>query len=350
MDASRELHLAGRAIHVLPRPIDDSSRLSNQPQPAPQSSPVSVIIPAFNAAGYVGAALQSVFAQTFTDYEVILVNDGSADTQQFEQAIQPYLSRIIYLTQENRGPSGARNLGIRRARGEWLAFLDSDDIWLPNYLAEQLRFLATDPTLDMVYCDATLEGETGAAGKTFMQLCPSIGPVTFESLLEEQTQVLTSGTLARRKKVMEAGLFDEAIHCSEDHDLWLRIVFAGGKISYQRVALLRRNVRSGSQGSAPESLLAGEIQTLTKLDRDLDLDPPTRELLRQRLRRIQGAFDFIEGKKFLVAGEREKAYESLSRARALAPTPRLRAVLAGLRIAPGLTIEAARLWFGKKSL
>jgi len=310
---------------------------------------VSVIIPAFNAAAYVGAALQSVLAQTFTDYEVILVNDGSSDTDQLQQVIQPYLSRIIYLTQENRGPSGARNLGIRRARGEWIAFLDSDDVWMPNYLAEQLRFLAAHPALDMVYCDATLEGETGAAGKTFMQLCPSTGPVTFESLLEEQTQVLTSGTVVQRKKVMEAGFFDEAIHRSEDHDLWLRIVFAGGQISYQHVALLRRNVRSGSQGSAPESLLEGEIQTLTKLDRNLDLSPTTRELLRQRLRKIQGAFDLIEGKKFLLAGERHKAYDSLSRAHALAPTSRLRLALAALRIAPSLTIEAARLWHRRSS-
>ncbi len=310
---------------------------------------MSVIIPAFNAAGYVGAALQSVFAQTLTDYEVILVNDGSADTEQLERVIQPYLSRIVYLAQENRGPSGARNYGIRRARGEWLAFLDSDDIWMPNYLSEQLRFLAADSTLDMVYCDATLEGETGAAGKTFMQLCPSAGPVTFESLLEEKTQVLTSGTVVRRKRVIEAGLFDEAIHRSEDHDLWLRVAFAGRRIFYRQVALLRRNVRTGSQGSAPESLLAGEIQTLTKLDRDLELSPATRELLKQRLRKIQCALDLIEGKKFLLAGERQKAYDFLSRAHAVAPAARLRIALAALRLAPSLTIAAARLWHRRNS-
>jgi len=334
---------------VPPEPIDDVSLQPKQPQPAPQSPRVSVIIPAFNAAGYVGAALQSALAQTFTDQEIILINDGSADTERLEQVIQPYLSRIIYLTQKNRGPSGARNLGIRHARGEWLAFLDSDDIWLPQYLAEQMKFLDADPAVDMVYCDATLEGDTAAAGKTFMQLCPSAGPVTFESLLVEQTQVLTSGTVVRRKKVMEAGFFDEEIHRSEDHDLWLRVVYAGGKIAYQREPLLRRNVRSGSQGSAAEGLLAGEIQTLTKLDRDLDLTPATRELLRQRLQQIKGAFTLIEGKKFLLAGEPEKAYEALSRAHALVPSWRLRVVLAGLRIAPRLTLLGARFWYRRSS-
>src|ERR1039458_8017361 len=133
----------------MPQQIDPYSPPPNQSPPAQQSPQVSVIIPAFNAAGHIVAALESVFAQSFTDYEVILVNDGSPDTEQLEQAIQPYVSRIAYLAQENRGPSAARNLGIRHARGEWLAFLDSDDAWLPHYLAEQLRFLREDPALDI---------------------------------------------------------------------------------------------------------------------------------------------------------------------------------------------------------
>jgi hypothetical protein len=304
---------------------------------------VSVIIPVFNASGHVVTALRSVLAQTFTDYEVILVNDGSADTDVLEKAIQPYFSRIKYLKQENRGPGAARNLGILQARGEWLAFLDSDDAWLPHYLAEQLRFLHDNPALDMVYCDATLQGNTGAAGKTFMQLCQSTGAVTFESLLVEQTQPITSGTIIRRRSVMAAGLFDEEIRCSEDHDLWLRVVYAGGKIGYQRQALLLRNLRRGSQGSAPGRLFRGEIQTLKKLDQTLDLTSQTRVLLLERLRTVQAALAMIEGREFLLAGDSKRAYESLRFAQALAPTSRLRAVLVSLRIAPRLTIWAVRL-------
>lgn len=334
---------------MMPEQIDASCPRPNQPQPAQRSPLVSVIIPVFNAAGYVAAALESVFAQSFTDYEVILANDGSSDTERLEQAIQPYVSQITYLTQENRGPSAARNLGIRHARGEWLAFLDSDDAWLPHYLAEQLRFLRSDPALDMVYCDATLEGDTDAAGKTFMQLCPSTGPVTFDSLLVGQTQFITSGTVVRRRKVMAAGLFDEEILCSEDHDLWLRVIHDGGKAAYHYQALLRRNVRPDSQGSAPGGLLAGETQSLRKLDRDLDLSPRTRALLVERLRTIQAAIALIEGKAFLLAGEPDKAYESLSLTNALGPTTKLRAVLVGLRIAPRLTVLGARLWRRRKS-
>jgi glycosyltransferase involved in cell wall biosynthesis len=309
---------------------------------------VSVIIPVFNASGHVVSALRSVFAQTFTDYEVILINDGSSDSGLLERAIQPYFSRIIYLKQENRGPSAARNLGIREAHGEWLAFLDSDDAWLPHYLAEQFRFLQCNPSLDMVYCDATLRGDTGAAGKTFMQLCQSSGPVTFESLLVEQTQPITSGTVIRRRSVTDAGLFDEEISCSEDHDLWLRVAYTGGKISYQRQALLLRNLRRGSQGSTPGRLFTGEIQSLKKLDKTLDLASSARTLLAARLRTIQAALAVIGGREFLLAGDSKRAYESLSYAQALAPTSRLRAALVSLRIAPRLTVWAVRVSRGRK--
>jgi glycosyltransferase involved in cell wall biosynthesis len=309
---------------------------------------VTVIIPVFNASGHVVPALESVFAQNFADYEVILVNDGSSDTELLEKAIEPYFSRIIYLKQENRGPSAARNLGIRQARGEWLAFLDSDDAWLPHYLAEQLKFLRNDPASDMVYCDATLQGDTSSVGQTFMQLCPSTGPVTFESLLVEQTQPITSGTVVRRRIVTEAGLFDEEIRCSEDHDLWLRVVHTGGKIAYQRQALLLRNLRRGSQGSAPGRLFTGEIQTLKKLNEILDLSSHTRKLLVERLRTVQAALALIDGHEFLLAGDSNRAYQSLSRAQALAPTSKLLTALVGLRIAPRLTVWAARVWHSRK--
>jgi glycosyltransferase involved in cell wall biosynthesis len=100
---------------------------------------VSVIIPAYKAAAYIHEALGSVFRQTYESFEVILINDGSPDTEEFERAIAPYLDRIVYIRQENRGPSAARNAGIRRARGEYLAFLDSDDVWYPTCLAAQVE-------------------------------------------------------------------------------------------------------------------------------------------------------------------------------------------------------------------
>src|SRR5260370_36425543 len=96
---------------------------------------VSVILPAYNTASLIAEALDSVFVQNYRTFEVIVINDGSPDTEALEQALTPYLERIVYVAQRNRGPPRARNTGIRRARGEFLAFLDSDDRWTPEYLA-----------------------------------------------------------------------------------------------------------------------------------------------------------------------------------------------------------------------
>src|SRR5688572_129688 len=119
---------------------------------------VSVVIPAYNSAAFIAETLDSVFAQSFADYEVLLVNDGSPDTPALEAALAPYRDRITYLVQANTGPSGARNLAIRRARGEFIALLDSDDVWLPEYLAEQVRRLRDDPSIALIYSDGIITG------------------------------------------------------------------------------------------------------------------------------------------------------------------------------------------------
>ena len=90
---------------------------------------ISVIIPAYNVSSYIDEALRSIFAQDFKGYEVIVVNDGSTDTPQLEKVLEPYLEKLHYVTQENRGISAARNAALRVARGQLVALLDADDVW-----------------------------------------------------------------------------------------------------------------------------------------------------------------------------------------------------------------------------
>src|SRR5262249_911638 len=157
--------------------------------------------------------LESVFCQTYHNFEVILINDGSPDTEEFERAIAPYRDRIVYIRQENCGPSAARNAGIGRARGEYLAFLDSDDVWYPTCLAAQVELaLRRQPSCDLVYSDVLVysdsprrydgtsstngsrpspgtavrrAAESHGGGIRYSEICPSIGALTFESLLRE---------------------------------------------------------------------------------------------------------------------------------------------------------------------
>jgi hypothetical protein len=178
-----------------------------------------------------------------------------------------------------------------------------------------------------------------------MQVCSSDGPVTFESLLIEKTQVPTSATVARRQCVINAGLFDEQFRCAEDHDLWLRIAYHGGKIAYHRKVLVRRLVRPDSLGSPPGDLLAGEIAVLKKLDHQLALAPEISALLEGKMRKTETLLDIIQGKRSLFANDSQKAYDFLSRANASAPTLKLRVLLAGLQRMPRLTLRAARVWY-----
>src|SRR2546422_4249577 len=112
--------------------MNAAGRSSTEPSPL-----VSVIVPAYRAAPYIAETLDSILAQTFSGYEIIVVNDGSPDTEELERALAPYYDRINYIVQENRGQAGARNTGIRHSRGVFVAFLDQDDQWEPEFLSVQ---------------------------------------------------------------------------------------------------------------------------------------------------------------------------------------------------------------------
>ncbi len=221
---------------------------------------VSVIIPAYKIAGFIAESLESVFAQTFKDYEIVLINDGSPDTAEFEKAVEPFRDKIIYLENENRGASISRNIAIENSRGEFLAFLDGDDIWKPNYLESQMDFLKAN-NLEMVYCDAEFFGGSVYDGRNYMQTSPSNGEVNFESLLNLECNVITSGTIVRTKTVLEAGMFEWERNRAHDFVLWLKIAQTGARIGYQKKVLLKYRVRADS--------LSGN--SLQRVEREIDV-------------------------------------------------------------------------------
>src|SRR5690242_7712592 len=184
---------------------------------------VTIVIPAYNSARFISQTLDSVQAQTFTDYEVILVNDGSDDRDELERVIQSHAVPIIYLSQENKGVSAARNAALRIARGEFYAQLDADDQLTPDYLEVQLGILAANPEVALVYPNARIIGDSAEVDLEFMTVSPSTGEVNFESLVRQQCVVMTCVT-ARMSAIRDAGMFDEELRSCEDFDLWLRIV------------------------------------------------------------------------------------------------------------------------------
>jgi glycosyltransferase involved in cell wall biosynthesis len=260
--------------------VQHTARDSGSPAPK-----VSVIIPAYNTAPFIAETLDSVFAQTFRDFEVIVINDGSPDTLALEVALQPYMSRIHYIRQENRGLPGARNAGIRIARGELLAFVDSDDIWMPDYLSAQVQFLDRHAGVHASIADALLFGSC-AEPVVWKMLKPGADPVlTFEQMLKRQGGQLPSATVARRQRVVQVGMFDEQLRIGEDVEFCVRLCCPDGTIGYLGQALVKYRQRPGSLTDDPRRRKwnAAEIHALRRLSETLDLSEAQRRLLAEEI-------------------------------------------------------------------
>jgi glycosyltransferase involved in cell wall biosynthesis len=300
---------------------------------------VSVIIPAYNVAEFIGEALDSVLAQTFTDYEIIVINDGSPDSEALERVLAPYLSRIVYLKQENRGVSAARNTGINAARGSLLAFLDADDTWLPSYLEIQVARIQADPTIDVLYPNVIMFGGSSEDGEEFMTICPSSGEVTFERLLSQDCNV-SNCSIARRDTIIHAGLFDEALRSVEDFDLWLRVVKRGGRIAYHRDVLARYRRRSGSLTADPIRLSENVIRVLEKVKHTMTLTPSELATVELNQQRFQALLSFHEGKRAFFLGDTAGAIHGLTAANRFFRNRKTAITLMMLRIAPRLLLRA----------
>ena len=302
----------------------------------PHSLYFSVVIPAYNAALLISDALQSVFAQTINDYEIIVVNDGSPDTAEFEKALEPYLNDITYIRRANGGPAAARNTGILAAKGEFIAFLDSDDEWVTTHLAEMREFLQRDPTLDLVYGDAVNFGDSAKEGVTTMDVNPSEGIVTFESLLLCKCTVIGSTVVARREALIDAGLFDESFIQCEDFDLWARLAYRGGRIDYRKHIHARRRIHDNNLTLDIVGSFAGQARVLRKFMKELDLPDGLSKDVERELEKCDAAIALEKGKQQLVAGRYEEAVVELERANASYRSRKLQLVLYLMHAVPQL--------------
>lgn len=228
---------------------------------------VSVIIPAYNAAGYLDRAVQSVLAQTYPVTEILIVDDGSRD-ETFERA-EAMPPPVRAIRKANGGPASARNLGAREATGEWLAFLDADDAWLPGKLERQMGLAA--PDVGLVHClyKATIHP-------------PDF--VTFDNLWERNC-IATSTVVVRADVFGELGGFDEdrELVGVEDYNLWLKV--AAGKWSLRTLQenLVSYTPASGSLTQQVERFARAELSCLGKTAQTLGLDAAVVQSRRLRI-------------------------------------------------------------------
>ncbi len=180
---------------------------------------VSVIIPDYNQAHFIRDAIDSVLRQTYNDYEIIVVDDGSTDDSSV--VVAEYGDQVHYIHQPNQGLSAARNTGIAASRGQLIALLDSDDAWLPDYLVTMVTALGANPQAGAAYAGWQY---MDSLGRDLPQSSTRVvAPEEFRSTLAFGNFLVPSGVLVRRQCFDEHGLFDTQLRAVEDRDMWLRI-------------------------------------------------------------------------------------------------------------------------------
>lgn len=182
---------------------------------------VSVVIPAYNVGWCIEKAIESALSQTYPHLEIIVVNDGSTDNT--ATVLQKYRNRIRILTQSNAGLSNARNRGIRSATGEFVAFLDADDYWLPMKLERQVALLRERPEIG--FCSTATRVESLDGTYLSEWSCPEIQTFTIRTIYWQNSAIAGSGSsvMVRRNILLKTELFDESLKSLEDIDMWMRL-------------------------------------------------------------------------------------------------------------------------------
>jgi glycosyltransferase involved in cell wall biosynthesis len=226
---------------------------------------VDIIVPAYNAARYLPVAIESVVAQTFEDWRILLVDDGSTDNT--ADVVAPFVERLgvklKYIRQANKGLPAARNVAISHSSAEFLALLDADDVWLPSRLTESLKCFDGRPQVGVSYGFISRIDPDGVVFQTFDRRQRHAEGKIAPYLYTRETDMCCPSVTFRRKCVDEVGGFDENLRATEDRDLWLRIALKYEVALVPTVIALYRT-SPDSMSADPERMLKAQVQFVEK--------------------------------------------------------------------------------------
>jgi glycosyltransferase involved in cell wall biosynthesis len=226
---------------------------------------VDIITPAYNAAKYLPAAIESVETQTFGDWRILLVDDGSTDNT--AEVIEPYLARLgpklKYIRQANAGLPAARNAAIRNSDAEFLALLDADDVWLPNRLEDSLKCFENRPRVGLSYGHISRIDQDGKILDTLDILQPNGEGMIAPYIYMRKVQLPCPTITFRRRCVDEVGTFDETMRATEDRDMWLRIALHN-EVAVADKVLAYYRVSSDSMSTNPDRMFQAQVRFVQK--------------------------------------------------------------------------------------
>lgn len=226
---------------------------------APMS--LSVVIPTYNRADLLGEAIESVLAQNWPELDLIVVDDGSTDRT--SELLAGYRDQVRVIRQENAGESAARNTGILAARHELIALLDSDDYWAPGKLQRQMKLFAQEPAPDITFTAYTRIGDTREEDVVLDRWEGTTQDALEQLLLG--CRINTSTAIARRKALIDVGLYDTSLRCAPDYDLWLRLAVRGCRIVYLPESLAIYRIHPGAVSGDPELVNTSAERVLTRV-------------------------------------------------------------------------------------
>lgn len=310
---------------------------------------VSILIPAYGTADYIAETLDSALAQSRTDREVIVINDGDPDTEALERALAPYRDQIVYVTKPNGGLASARNAGLRVAKGQYVALLDSDDLWEPNFLEQLLAPLEADASLGVAFPDASIFGGGPWVGKRYFDIYTkpaAENPVDCRRLLRRECYVF--GSLVMRRELLDrAGGFDDTLRASEDFDLWLRFAQAGVRFTYVDRPLVRYRARVTSLSSDSSGMYRSLEQVYAKFLRQEGVAAEDRRIAEEALMQTRASLALAAGRKAFFAGDYSTAIRELTAANRTQNSRKTAVILLLLRTWPGGFGAAAR-WYMRR--
>jgi glycosyltransferase involved in cell wall biosynthesis len=272
---------------------------------------VSVIMPAYNAARYLHTAVESVLRQTYRDFELLIIDDGSSDaTLAAAQRFAAEDARILVLSQPNAGPGPARTTGFRAASGQFFAFLDSDDEWDETFLAEQMAILAARPDVDVVIGNAWNRGGS-RDGRPARPVRGGGMPITLAEMLADETCLFIM-TVFRRGVVDAVGGFDPQFLTNEEYEMWIRAALAGFTFTRNPKPLGRYTCRADSLSASDVRMLQGILRVFAKTRPLLPAGSAEQTILDRQVARFEAEVASVEAKACLARGRYREATAHLA--------------------------------------